>query len=101
DVALRVGRLVGELDQARRVVAPLADRRERSHPGRTDVVRAERLEAKRVEAAGGLLGPFGETRRGTFVWRRVDEIPATVRPPGDDVCTSRLLGHRVRLGPAQ
>ena len=97
--ACRGRRLVGKRDQARGVLASLADRGERAHARLANLVGAEGGEAHVLEAARGLLGELGEGGRGADVRRRVDEVAAAVRPRGDDVGALRLLGDlRSRRG---
>ena len=78
-------RLVGQGDQPRLVVAPLADGGEGAHAGRPDLLGPQRLEAEVLAPAGDLLGPRSQTLGRQLVGGRVDHVAAAVRPGRGDV----------------
>ena len=73
------------------VVAAPRDRDEGAHPGRLDLVPADRLEREVREPGEQPLCPLCQDGGGQLVRRCVDELPAAVRPLGHDSGAARRL----------
>ena len=93
----RLRRLVAQDDEARRVVARLRDRGERTHALFADLVPPERFRRDRRRLRCDLGRARGQPLGCRLVSRAVDEIPGAVRPLGDP--GRALRDRRDRLGP--